>query len=290
MQPLLKWVGSKRWISTRIARLVRLHIGNGTYFEPFVGAGSVLFNLDDLDNHKIALDIVEPLIHTYMTIQQNPLGVWSRLFKLKEDGLDPNVYEKRRKKFNDRKISNWEERAAYFIYLNRACYNGLWRTNLNGDFNVPFGEHKSLKLPDQSDFLRTQAALLDVQFQSVLHPRETLILIKNKVQVGDVIFCDPPYLGTFNGYDEFNYSDTAFHEELAETLHEVHKRGAFVIAMNSDTPQIHKWYKPFCHIETIERYQGIAGTEAGRGQWNQILAISNVKSAMEPSTSKRRSC
>jgi DNA adenine methylase len=273
MKPLLKWVGSKRWISKRIAKIVREEIVcQGTYHEPFVGAGAVLFELGDLDRPKNSYDIVEPLIETYKLIQQNPIGVWTELRALEKDGLDKQTYLLRRAGFNHRQMG-YEKWAAFFIYLNHTCYNGLWRTNKDGDFNVPFGDHKNLHLPDQGDFLQACQALQEVNFTLVDHPRQTLERIRQDVEAGDVVFVDPPYIDTFDDYDEFDYDMTHFHEELACILWDKHLHGATVIAMNSNDERIKKWYGAFCAIEEIDRHQGVAGTNEGRGEWSQVLAI-----------------
>jgi DNA adenine methylase len=273
MKTLFKWVGSKRWISKEIAKLVREEIvSNGKYYEPFVGAGSVLFELDDLDRQKIAYDIVDPLIETYNLIQQNPMGVWAELHKLEVNGLVKEEFLLRREIFNTGKLIQ-EKMAAYFIYLNYACYNGLWRTNKDGDFNVPFGDHKNLHLPDQGDFLQACQALQDVNFETINQPRQTLDLLKKDVKSGDVVFADPPYIDTYDGYDEFDYDMNHFHEELACVLWELHLHGATIIAMNSDNERTNRWYGAFCEISKVDRHQNISGTNKGRGEWSQILAV-----------------
>lgn len=273
MKPLLKWVGSKRWIATHIAKIVREEIVcQGTYHEPFVGAGAVLFELANLDRPKVAYDIVDPLITTYELVQQNPIGVWSELRKLADDALDKHEYALRRAAFNSGKLV-YEQQAAHFIYLNHACYNGLWRTNKQGDFNVPLGDHKRLHLPDQADFIHANQALSGVSFKRINHPRQTLESLRQNVEAGDVVFVDPPYIGTYDDYDEFDYDMDHFHEELACILWDKYLHGATVIAMNSDDERIRKWYGAFCAIESIDRYQGVAGTNHGRGEWKQVLMV-----------------
>jgi len=246
-------------------------VTSGEYFEPFVGAGSVLFELSDLENRKHAFDIVEPLIDTYQAIRENPIGVWAATSSLGRKSPDKETYLQLRNDFNRKKFSP-EDRAALFIYLNHACYNGLWRTNKDGEFNVPFGDHKKLHLPDQADFLLAFESLSNTSLRSISNPRETIDSLRKLVKAGDVVFADPPYLGTFDDYDEFDYPMDHFHEELASTLWELHLHGATIIAMNADQEKIRKWYGAFCKIESIERFQGVAGTHEGRGEWNQILA------------------
>ena len=260
-------------MSSRIAKIVREEIvRNGAYHEPFVGAGSVLFELSDINNLKYASDIVEPLIETYKLIQQNPIGIWSELQTLRKSGLDKQEYSLRRTAFNHGQMG-LEKRAAHFIYLNHACYNGLWRTNKKGEFNVPFGDHKNLNLPDQGDFIRANQALYEVHFDLIEHPRAILDSLEKRVKAGDVVFSDPPYFHTYDDYDEFDYDMGHFHEELACILWHLHLHGATVIAMNSMCDETLKWYGAFCNVEIIERHQGVAGTNEGRGEWRQILAI-----------------
>jgi len=280
MDPLLRWVGSKRWARKRVTDLVRQHLEpDGTYYEPFLGGGSAFFSLEP--ERAVVSDILDPLMRTYMEVGADPRTVWTWCnYFAKTYGLDPDKYKEMRQLFNDylsgkKKPTKQGDFAGLFLYINHTCFNGLWRQNKNGKFNVPLGDIKTLRMPSQGALIHAAQILNRATMLTVTHPDEVLRIISRAGQ-GDVVFVDPPYFGTFDDYDAIFESREDFHEQLACTLWQTNINGATIIAMNSDTPEIRKWYSPFCNIEIIQRSQNVSGRNKGRGEWNQILAIAKV--------------
>jgi len=275
MEPLLKWVGSKRWIASEISEIVSTHLDpSGTYIEPFAGSAAVFFAVNC--KHSILSDTLAPLIATYQDIRDRPNKVWS---ELRAVGVNANTevdYTARRSRFNKLLIREkfGVEFTALFIYLNKAGFNGLWRQTKDGIFNVPFGKHKSIKLPTRSDLIIASSKLQSTRLIPITIPVDVFDIIRQS-RAGDVIFADPPYFETFTGYDGLSSNSSEFHQRLAIELWNASLRGTFVIAANNDTPETRKWYSPFCKIKSIKRQQNIAGTKEGRKPWNQLIATTN---------------
>ena len=273
MSTLFRWVGSKQWIKREIAAIVRNRLGEDcTYWEPFIGSGSVLFTLHDIGNACIC-DSIEPLIRTYKAIKDDPIKVWTWANLYGSHGI--NSYYKLRKVFNNYLLSEKNpqsdhEFAGLFIYMNACCFNGLWRQNQEGKFNVPASDRKNVKIPKQRTFIVTSQILQKTNIRIAEPPSDVFDVI-DESHLGDVIFADPPYYETFDGYDGLLMTGEGFHERLASTLHAAHERGVYVIAMNSDTKFIRKLYHGWSRIKKIKRHQTISGQNSGRGEWSQLL-------------------
>jgi DNA adenine methylase len=272
MKPILKWVGSKRWISNRIVSIAQPYLKK-TYIEPFAGGASVFFDLQP--KSAILSDTIYPLILTYQYLQTNCMDIKDYLVAMQQSADDKAMYESARSRFNNL-VSNaqWSpEVAALFIYLNRAGFNGLWRQNLDGEYNVPFGNNKNIHLPSFAHLIQASRTLQKAIIHHLHEPLSVLNIISN-AHSGDVIFADPPYYKTFNGYDGIDLNPSEFQQLLAVELWRASLRGVKVIAMNNSTKETRDWYSSFCTIEEIERKQNMAGDVKDRKQWNQILAIS----------------
>jgi len=259
-----------------VASIVRERLCDDcTYWEPFAGAASVLFTLHDIQSACLC-DVIEPLIRTYKAIKDEPIEVWRSAQEFGGDGI--NAYYFLREVFNDfltlrKKPKNEYELAGLFIYLNACCYNGLWRQNAEGEFNVPVSDRKTVKIPKQRTFLSVGQILQRTDLR-LMEPPTDIFKVIDESRKGDVIFSDPPYYGTFDGYDGLDISSEMFQETLADVLQKAHKRGVTVIAMNSNEPFVRKLYRSWCRIKTINRHQTVASTNSGRKEWQQILGVS----------------
>lgn len=272
MQPLLKWVGSKRWIASSLSPIIRQHLTK-TYFEPFAGAASVFFATQP--ESAVLCDVVSPLITTYRQIAENPREVWSYSKIYASGGNNEAGFANYRKKLNNLIQSNDDspQLAALFLYINKAGFNGLWRQNAKGNCNVPFGDHERLKMPSFATLLQASQLLQNTQLINTIE-NDVLSVIDNS-EKGDVVFTDPPYYQTYDGYDGPKEVSAEFQEALASNLQAANKRGVFVIAMNSYTDETLEWYDGF-ECTAISRQQNVAGTMKGRGEWKQLLATSVV--------------
>ena len=277
MSALLRWVGSKQWARQDIAELVRGNLSdNGMYYEPFAGSAAVLFTLRELKKACIC-DTVEPLIRAYKAIKDEPMEVHRWATKLAKNESQ-QAYYSNRDLFNDylmlrKPLKTEYELAGLFIYLNSYCFNGLWRQNLDGEFNVPKSDREKAKIPKSRSFILASQILQHTRIMLIEPPSDIFDVI-DASHKGDVVFADPPYYETFDNYDGLEETGPGFHERLATTLQCARNRGVKIIAMNSDTKLVHRVYKEWCHIKTIERHQTVASTNEGRGEWTQVLAVS----------------
>jgi DNA adenine methylase len=270
MNPIFKWVGGKRWYAQEASAHIREHL-TGTYYEPFLGSGAVFFALRP--QRAILCDAVEALVSTYTRIKNDPHTVW-RWMRANSESNSKSHYDLRRRRFNELLMQGTydDEFAGLFIYLNKAGYNGLWRQNGEGLFNVPFGDYNKIKLPTVSELIDASKALQSADLHCVTSGEETFDII-DQAGEGDVVFADPPYLDLFNDYDGLFETGREFHEKLAITLWRAVVRGAVVFVMNTDCEDTRKWYGAFAEISTFNRSQSIAGTVEGRKRWNQLLAV-----------------
>lgn len=219
-------------------------------------------------------DSLEALTWAFANIRDDVMQVHKHLPIISKGSNSKNHYELLRDRFNSL-LSRGEYNAeftALFIYLNKAGFNGLWRQNRNGEFNVPFGDHSNLRMPNLGELLQASKILQNAVISTMTYPKEVFKVI-NGATAGDVIFADPPYLDTFQGYDGIFESGKEFHEELAIVLWQAVRRGVTVFVTNNDCPETRRWYGAFTEIETYNRSQSVAGTVEGRKRWNQILAI-----------------
>ena len=278
MEPFLRWVGSKRWIRHRIAKLILHHIKNeGTYFEPFIGSCAVFLSIE-LPTTSHLIDAIPPLIYTLQAIKNDPISVYRNMrshVDITPVG-DEQAYIKARDRFNHLLSTATfdHECAGLFLLLNAACYNGLWRTNQNGLFNVPMGDKQRYSVPRMADLIHASKLFQKSEIYLSSGGNETLQYISDRAKKGDVIFADPPYAGKFNDYDETFGLDVNFQSKLASSLEKISRRGTTVITMNSWNKETVELYSPFCELEKIKRHQGVAGVSDRRGTWDQMLATS----------------
>lgn len=242
MQPIIKWAGGKRKFATQIAN----YLGdiNGTYYEPFIGGGAMLLHITPA--HAVCADINPELINLYNVVKNNV----DQLIVLLRNEFVPNhsrpfYYQVRSW---DRNIEEYEEmdpvlKAARFIYLNKTCYNGLWRVNRNGMNNVPFGRYRNPNILIEDDlrqaseyFSRNDIPFLESDYRQ----------IALRAQEGDTVYFDPPY-DVEVGQSEFvNYTATGFdrndQEELKTLCDLLIDRGVRVGISNSNTKFIRALY------------------------------------------------
>jgi len=264
---LIKWAGGKKQLLEQFKQFFPEKIER--YFEPFVGGGTVAFFL--LQNHpeikKIFLsDINEELIITYNSVKNNIDKLISLLkeYKLKHN---KEFYYKIRAK--DVKKLTPVQIAARFIYLNRTCFNGLYRVNSHGGFNVPIGSYKNPTICNEED-LREISRLLQKDDIIVAQFYNTV----KKAKKGDFIYFDPPYHPLKKGKSFTMYAKGGFlekeQEKLKETFAELDKKGCKVMLSNSDTPFIRELYKDY-KINTVLATRMINCDGKNRGKINEVV-------------------
>lgn len=256
--PFVKWAGGKRSIIPIIQKFLPDNIER--YHEPFVGGGAVFFAFEDRIKTATLADLNQDLIAAYLSISQNTDEVIEALEKHANNHQTNGYYTKVRDKQNPKDAVGI---AARFIYLNKTCYNGLYRVNKKGKFNVPQGRYKNPKICDPANLKNVAKVLEKVtlrvgQFDETTFPKS-----------GDFVYCDPPYDGTFAGYQAEGFGDND-QERLKDSVDTWTKQGAFVMLSNSDTPFIRKLYKDY-HIHFITAYRHISSDGNTRGEKPEVL-------------------
>ena len=264
--PFLKWAGGKSAIAERIRTLLPSDVRDRVYREPFLGGGAMFFYLQP--EKAILSDAVKSLIHTYKTVQKQVELLIHRLEKLRVDHSDEHFY-KIRERFNHERSAEMLDRAAWLIYLNKTCYNGLFRTNKSGEFNVPVGRFANPRVVDP-ERLRVSSGLLSRA--KIKH--ETFDYLVADAETDDMIYLDPPYdpiskTSSFAGYAEggFGREDQ---ERLADTFKLLDARGCVLALSNSDTPLVRKLYAGY-DLCPIIAPRAISSKSATRGEVTELL-------------------
>lgn len=290
--PFARWAGGKRWLVDQlIPEIVALK--PKLYLEPFLGGGAIALALP-AEIPKILSDSSAVLIDTWECFQKMPGLLRDELRKLEEGSFGPLTtsfdravdYARAREEFNTIVMhprKTFARRAALFLYLNARCFNGLWRTNSSGRFNVPYGKlDKPRRLTDE-EFDRYHRALKtsilkSCDFSAIFAEEFTKRSRKHRVLTGDelgqlmvdvVVFADPPYDGTFDGYSSEGFGDREQHV-LAHSLQSYAAAGAAVYTTNADTPKIRELYA-WARIESLTEQHAIGPTGERRGKRNCLL-------------------
>ncbi len=268
VSPIAKWAGGKSWLVSTIVPSIyeRLAVTRGRYIEPFLGGGAIALDLGL--PHMILSDVCKPLITTYLAVRKSPTAVMFALRDFVDRGTDQASYLRVRSINNGSHISM----AARFLYLNTLCFNGLYRENKSGGFNVPYGRNAdgSCKtgFPTLGDLQAVTAAFTTADISLCDFTRTVA-----KATEGDVVYADPPYLGTFSNYAAGGFSDED-HWALANALEQAHLRGATVISSNSDHPRIRELYH-WATITSLAERHGIGAKANRRGMKPAVLILSD---------------
>ena len=253
-KPFIKWVGGKQSLSKILEK--NMPSNYNAYHEPFLGGGALFFKLSP----KIAYlsDINLDLITTYNVVKKELTALMQKLEILKKNH-HKEQYLKIRGLF---KISNPIDVAARFIYLNKTCFNGLYRVNKKGEFNVPMGKYKAPLILDKITLENANIALQNAKI-------EIKSFQEIKTKKNDFVYFDPPYDQTYNSYDQ-NLFQTKEQEKLASFCKELDARGVCFMLSNSNTPLIKKLYKSFNILE-IDNIRAISSKPANRGKIKELL-------------------
>jgi DNA adenine methylase len=266
VQPFLKWAGGKAAIAARIQALLPRDAASRVYREPFLGGGAMFFHLKP--ERAVLSDAVGDLILTYQVVSKSVGPLIKRLEALRETHSAEQFYAIR-ERFNRERKAPKLERAAWLIYLNKTCFNGLFRTNSKGEFNVPVGRYVNPRIVDPEK-LRLAAALLGTA--DLVHaPFDELLNVAEK---GDLIYMDPPYVplsktSSFSGYSEgvFTMADQA---RLAAVYRELDARGCLLALSNSDMPTVRELYAGF-DFSPIIAPRAISSKASTRGDVSELL-------------------
>jgi DNA adenine methylase len=264
MKPFLKWAGGKGALLHEI--LPRLPSKINTYYEPFLGGGAVFFALASEARFKRAIlsDANEELALTYGTLRDFPDPL---VQVLKRHVYDEDHYYAVRG-INSKKLGP-PARAARFIYLNRTCFNGLYRVNKKGEFNVPFGRYTNPTICDEPALRLVSASLQSIAICSIDFEMAVMTAERR-----DAVYFDPPYVplsetSNFTAYSKGGFGE-ADHVRLRDCFAALDKKGVHVLLSNSDTPFVRKLYKGF-KIEKVEAPRRVNSKASKRGNVSELL-------------------
>lgn len=257
--PPLKWAGGKRWLVNRLADRLPSH---NRLLEPFAGSAAMLFKLQPTS--AVIADSNAELINVYRCIRDEPKLLYEKLSAHADQHSKEHYYKVRSDVTSDPTDS-----AARLLYLNRTCWNALYRVNKKGEFNVPIGT-KTNVLMDTDNF-KSASTLLKRCLIEVQDFSDTISLAGE----GDIIFADPPYFsnsvkGTFVKYNAATFC-WADQERLASDLLEANKRGAHFVLTNTAAPELSELYGVSGYLSTVSRQTVISGSTKGRGEARELL-------------------
>lgn len=267
--PFVKWVGGKRQLMTEIAS----HIPNNfsRYFEPFVGGGAVLFHIQP--RKAVINDSNEELVNLYKVVQDSPDALIEELKTHKND--EDHFY---RVRGWDRNKSSYKElcavkRAARIIFLNKTCYNGLFRVNNAGEFNSPFGRYKNPNIVNEVTIRAVSKYLSEneIQIRNVDY-EESLTNIRK----GAFVYFDPPYDPVSNSANFTGYTKSGFdrdeQERLKNVCDDLNAKGIKFLLSNSSTDFIRELYSDYADRTVIvEANRAVNSKASGRGKVAEVL-------------------
>lgn len=258
--PFLKWAGGKRWLTER--HLGLLNENCERYIEPFLGSGAVFFRL--MPRNALLADTNLRLIETFCAIRDDWHSVEMALQQHQEKHSKDYYYEVRSK--NPKSAS---AKAAQFIYLNRTCWNGLYRVNLEGRFNVPIGTKTNVIL-DTDNFEKISKLLADTDIRCC--DFEDSI---SDAGEGDFVFADPPYTvkHNHNGFVKYNEALFSWDDQirLKDCVADAVNRGARVVVTNAHHDCVKELYKGLGTFTKLSRASVISGDYRARGKYEELL-------------------
>ncbi|NQM31195.1 DNA adenine methylase [Streptococcus suis] len=269
--PVLKWVGGKRQLIEDISPLIPKQIS--TYVEPFVGGAAILFHLQP--KKAIINDFNDELMNVYQVIKEDPNGLIKILEKHKEANSEEYYYETRAlDRTADYENLSKEEKAGRILYLNKTCYNGLFRVNSSGQFNAPYGKYKNPAIVNDvtikavsNYFNAANIKFLNGDYKEAL----------KGLRKGTFVYFDPPYMpvsssSNFTGYTEngFGYEKQV---ELRDECLKLNKRGIKFLQSNSYTPEILELYSDSSvfTIKVVQAKRSINSKSDKRGEISEVL-------------------
>ena len=262
--PIVKWVGGKRQLMFEL--LKNMPKSYNRYFEPFIGGGALLFELQP-DNAYIS-DMNEELINLYQVVRDN---VDELIVDLQKHDISKEYFMEIRNIDRTEEYQNWSDvqKASRFIYLNRTCFNGMYRVNSKGEFNVPFGHYKNPRILDENNLINCSNLLQGIEIK---HADFSEIL--KKVKKGDFVYFDPPYVplsetSSFTSYTKEGF-DIDMQFKLRDVCDELDTMGVNFLLSNSDTKLVNDLYENY-NIKKVFASRQINANADGRGKITEVL-------------------
>ena len=254
VKPFLKWAGGKTKILDELVQ--RMPAKYTQYYEPFLGGGALFFHCGP--GNAVLSDINAELIGTYLALRDDLSGVIEVLSSDAFDGSEECYY-----KVRAQEPLNLPALAARFIYLNKMCFNGLYRVNKKGEFNASYGKRPNTVYCDVERLSECSCAL-----QSAALTTESIFNIKG-LEWRSLVFLDPPYHETFDQCSAGGFR-TEHQVKLARYVDDLDKRGIYIMLTNADTPLIRELYREY-HIDRVLVGRSINRDSAGRGKVGELI-------------------
>jgi DNA adenine methylase len=263
LEPFLKWPGGKRWLVHQYASLFPSHYGR--YLEPFLGGGAVFFYLTP--RCAVLSDTNGDLVNAYQCLKTHAQTIDKRLSGLQRKHSKTLYYRIRAMRPTDP-----IDRAVRFLYLNRTCFNGIYRVNLRGEFNVPIGTKELVEYP--KNYLQEIADCLRYASLRVADFEETI----DKAMVNDFVFVDPPYTVMHNNNNFLKYNANLFswtdQRRLASAIKRAARRGAAIMISNADHQSVRELYGDFGIYHRVNRFSILAADFLHRRKTTELLITS----------------
>jgi len=273
-RPFLKWIGGKSRLIPQMRNYLPTLIDINTYYEPFVGGGALFFYLSPASS--VINDVNANLIRAYRTVKDKPNELITFVKKLEYDYLKRGednrriYYYKIRDEFNNG-VSSEIKKTAYLIFLNATGYNGMYRENSQGEYNIPFGKYHRPRSLDEDNLLNVSKLLQKTRILNTDYSQAV-----KDAKRGDFVYLDPPYYplsetSHFTKYNGNHFSETD-HIRLKDTFCDLVNRGCKVLLSNSDTSFIRKIYKDY-RKEKIQASRSVNCKAKGRGKITELLIM-----------------
>lgn len=262
--PIVKWVGGKRQLMFELIK--NMPKSYNRYFEPFIGGGALFFELQP--EQAYISDMNEELINLYSVVRDN---VYELIKDLSKHEVSKEYFLEIRNIDRTEQYTELSdvERASRFIYLNRTCFNGMYRVNSQGQFNVPFGYYKNPRIIDENNLLNCSELLKKTEIKCADFSE-----ILTKVKKGDLVYFDPPYVplnetSSFTSYTKDGF-DIDMQFKLRDVCDELATMGVKFMLSNSDTKLVNELYANY-EIKKVFASRQINANADGRGKITEVL-------------------
>lgn len=266
VRPFLRWAGGKSWLIHQLSNHMKIETYNH-YHEPFVGGGAIFFYLNPT-NISFLSDLNSELIDSYLCIKEDVNGVIRELRKFKNT---KDFYYKIRAK----QYKSDLKRTARFIYLNQTSFNGIYRVNLNGDYNVPYGYRKKEYYLDTTNLI-----LASNRLQKSIISQGDYIECLESIRENDLVYLDPPYTITHNNNGFFKYNAKLFSKEdqyrLSEMIDEIKNRNAYYILSNAANETVKQIFDKEDKLIELKRASVIGGRNSKRSKYAEIIVTNLI--------------
>lgn len=240
-----------------------------TYYEPFIGGGAVFFAL--AAEHRFERAVIADrnpwLVEVYKTVRDDVGGLIASLSRHAKHATSEEYYYQMRAQEPATQV----DRAARILFLNKTCYNGLYRVNRRGQFNVPFGRYANPRVCNEEVLINASRALQRVEIKN-----SDFEIVSSQAKRGDAIYFDPPYVpvsstASFTAYDSHVFGQ-ADHQRLKDTFNACVSRGAAAVLSNSDTPETRALYQDL-DVRTVSATRAINSAAGKRGRITELLVV-----------------